>query len=750
MGDTHLSSSLVTMAYARKGSLMPRQFVYGTQFFRVPNPPRPMRRSMLENIARKNTFNVIRIYPTWDYFNPAPEVYDLEQIDEVMTICDELGLQVLLGIVLETAPYWLEHQLPDARYVDVRGRPQVLGGSPAQITGGWPGLCLDAPPVRDAAKAFIEALVTNASRHSSLFAYDVWNEPRLEPAASRDIYAGTPERLFCYCEHSQVAFREWLHRKYETVERLNDAWVRRFTSFDEVAPPPHHGTYTDWLDWRRFAIDSQTGQMDFRTSIVRALDPARLIESHTAHCPPIDDNSHAVLWATDPWALAERCDVWGASLFPGSLPRQPLALDAQRLDIVRSNARGKDFWLTEIQGGSTSQGVSRGSVWRPQDVRVWNWLAVATGARGILYWAYHAEATGQEAGGYGLVDRAGRDTDRSDEADRFGRCIHDHEATILGYRPTTGVAVLYDLDTSLLDFAMAGNDERVAESHRGYYEAIWKSDVWANYVQPADLDTLLSGLLIVPWHLLGKQDTIGKLLAFLDRGGTLLLEARFGLFDDGLFHNAHVPPEGIADLFGYEEQEPYFQYMDATSDTTQSTGVERSKPGMDALYDGPEIVVNAPVEGRFPAVTYLVPIRVLDAEPIAWCHGLPVGVRKRVGKGTIYYFGTNLGSAIARGSSTARGIVSALISDSIQPDVTGQNLRPRLVSSECGALLIVFNDNSHAQSDDLQLTRGGWTEARELETGVVVPIRANTLTLEVPANDVRVFELTSDASMDSP
>jgi len=339
------------------------------------------------------------------------------------------------------------------------------------------------------------------------------------------------------------------------------------------------------------------------------------------------------------------------------------------------------------------------------------------------------------------VDRAGRETDRSREADRTWRLIRDQEAIILDYRPMTGVTVLYDQDASLLDFAMEGNDERVTESHRGYYDAVWESDVWASYVRPVDLDELSPGLLIVPWHLLGKQDTLAKLRSFLEDGGTLLLEARFGLFDDGLFQHAHVPPADFVELFGYEEEEPYYQHHDARAELIHERAEDRGRSDAEALYDGPEIVVNAPVEGHFRAATYLVPLRVLDAEPIAWCHGFPVGVRKQVGKGTVYYFGTNLGAAIARGSTTAREIVRSLISSSTRPEVMGHHLRPRLITSDRGALLTVFNDDAVARSDDLRLAGGSWLKARDLNSGVILPIDGNILRVEVPAQDVRVFDL---------
>src|SRR6476660_3032126 len=45
-------------------------FVYGSEFFRPPNPPISMRREMLKAIAQEDKFNIIRIYCSWVYLNP--------------------------------------------------------------------------------------------------------------------------------------------------------------------------------------------------------------------------------------------------------------------------------------------------------------------------------------------------------------------------------------------------------------------------------------------------------------------------------------------------------------------------------------------------------------------------------------------------------------------------------------------------------------------------------------------------------
>lgn len=61
-----------------------KKFLYGAHFYRPPNPPRTRRRQMLREIARRYEFNIIRVYPTWDYYNREPGQFDFEEIEEVM------------------------------------------------------------------------------------------------------------------------------------------------------------------------------------------------------------------------------------------------------------------------------------------------------------------------------------------------------------------------------------------------------------------------------------------------------------------------------------------------------------------------------------------------------------------------------------------------------------------------------------------------------------------------------------------
>jgi beta-galactosidase len=706
-------------------------FIYGTHFYRPPNPPRDQRRAMLKTIAEKYRFNLIRVYPTWDYYNPAPERFEFDEIEEVMKYCDEFGLRVLMGIVFETAPYWLEQAHPEARFVDAKGNPQRLQGSPAQITGGWPGLCLDWEPVRQAGARFIAELVKVVAPHPSAYAYDVWNEPHIEPAWQRNIWATPQETLFCYCAQTIAEFQKWLERRYGSIERLNEAWTRRYPNWKAIDPPRALGTYADWVDWRRYIIERSTKYMHFRADTVRAHDPRHVIESHAAHHPPINALSAG---GTNAWRLAEVVDVWGLSLFP---PWQISSVmeGAAKFDITRSNAAGKDFWLTELQGGHANQGIWRSSQMCPSDIRLWNWLAVAAGARGIIYWAYLAEATGREASGYGLVERSGAATPRAEEAARTHGLIQQYADILKDYRPRTEVAILTDPDNALLTFAMSGDEDASTDSFQGYYQALWNLDLWADFIEPARLRRAQYKLLIVPWHLLGKKETCEQLQRFTEAGGTLILETAFGLFDERFYYNPVVPPHGLDEAFGYREKESLFVNSGTAS---QPLVVPGDLPVSDRIYYEPEIEFHEPIAVRLKAHTYLTPLEITSATAIATCQGQPVAARKKVGRGEVFYFGTNLGGSITAGNAGGIALLRAIIRGAVQPVVTSDKLRPRLIEGAGRGLLLVFNDTTGEQTARIKLPLQ-YRRATDICSRAEHPVRQNAVEVTVPIRDVTVL-----------
>ncbi len=710
-----------------------KEFLYGSAFFRPPNPPRDQRREMLRAFAQEYKFNIIRIYLPWVYCNPEPDRFDFEELTEVMSYCDEFGLKVLMGVITEEAPYWLEQAHPETRYVDAKGNPQRLAGSGNNVSGGWPGLCLDWEPVRDAAGRFIREMAKVMTRHPSMYAYDIWNESHIEPAWQRNIWATPQERLYCYCDRTIAAFQRWLERRYGSLANLNEAWVRRYPNWKAIDPPRAMSTYLDWVDWRRYIIERSTEEMRFRVSHVRAVDSQHVIEGHAGRKHPID--AIAVDGVND-WRLAEVVDIWGFSHFP-RWESLPVFYGAAVMDLTRSCSGKKEFWMTELQGGHGSRGLWRSPQMRPRDIRLWNWLAVASGAKGILYWAYHAEATGSEATGFGLVARDGSATERLLEAAKNCDLIRVYWDIIKDHRPHPEVAILCDEDNLLLTYAMSGNEDPATQSLRGYYKAVWKSDLWADFIEPASLGNSDYKVLIVPWHLMGKKETCTHLRRFVEAGGTLILETAFGMFDERCFYNPVIPPFGLDEHFGYREKESYYLQNHTEA---QSLSVPLNLPSSEMIYYEPAIEFSRPLRTKVRAHTFLTPIDVRRATPIADYDGATVGATMKVGKGEVYYFGTNLGASIMAGDDNGIELIRAIVTRVVRRSVSCDKLRPRLIEGATRALLAVFNDTTEDQAGIIKLPPK-YRQARDIHEGREYSLDQNAVRLTVPFQSVLVLLL---------
>jgi beta-galactosidase GanA len=713
---------------------VPHEFIYGTEFFRPPNPPRALRHEMLKAIANEYKFNIIRIYCSWVYLNPEPDKFDFTEIEEVLNDCDQLGLKVLMGAVIEEAPYWLEAAHPESRFVDALGAPQRLQTASINMSGGWPSLCMDWTPVRDAAETFLRELAKVVSKHASMYAYDVWNEPHLEPSGGHEFNASIDQKLYCYCEKTIASFQSWLKQRYGTLEKLSEAWVRRYPSWDVIDPPRGPGSYVDWVDWRRFMIERSTEEMRFRVKTLRAVDTRSILESHVFSQAAI---LPLALQAINPWRLAELMETWGLSNFP-RWQESPIYFGAAQIELTRAAAAGKPFWITELQGGHGSNGIRRSMQMRPRDIRLWNWMLVAMGGKGIVYWCYLTEATGTESTGFGLVERDGSASERVLEAAQDHKLIQAQWEIIRDYKPNPEVAVLVDIDNALLTFAMSGKEDASTKSFAGYYKALWNSDLLVDFIEPQSLrDGEKYRVIIAPWHLIGKKDTCDHLRRFVEGGGTLLLETGFASYDEHMVYNPIVPAFGLADAFGYREQESLYMRQDDGRDNPKPEHLSES----DRVYVEGHLTFTEPISATIKAHTFLTPIRLASAKVMATYESTPVAATKKVGKGQVYYVGTNLGASIEEGSQAGIELVRTIVTQAIQPSVTSEKVRPRLIESPNGSLLIVFNDQITDQTARVRVP-SRYRTATNVYDNQSQAISAGGVEIQVPFEGVSVLRLS--------
>jgi beta-galactosidase len=188
-------------------------FFYGAVYFRKSNPPQ-------EDWARdhataaKMGVNMFRHWFMWSAIEVAPGKYDWRDYDAQMDLAAKNKIRVVIAEMTTAAPEWAFEHFAHARYLASDGSVTHSGISASSATGGFPGLCLDNEDVRELAEKWITALVQRYKDHPAMHACDIWNE--------HSYPGGSPQRMNCYCDATQTKFREWLMKKYGSVEALDN------------------------------------------------------------------------------------------------------------------------------------------------------------------------------------------------------------------------------------------------------------------------------------------------------------------------------------------------------------------------------------------------------------------------------------------------------------------------------------------------------------------------------------------------
>lgn len=490
----------------------------------------------------------IRLWVNWRDAEPMPGAYEFRELKETMDVAEEVELSVVLQVYLEFGPDWLPRLYPDAVFVsesDLRLYPQ-----------GSPGVCLDHPSVRKHAEMFLRELARFAKRYSSFHSWDVWSEPQIIQWVLK---LRSPRSVYCYCEHSISRFREWLKRVYGSVDALNRAWHRFFSAFEEIQPPRfvvlHYAKEN--IDWVEFNVQKLKEDLRWRVETIKSVDREHPIASHAATSSIF---LNPLFGYPDDWEMSEVVDVWGTSLYPKHAHRIPdPAVDSLILTSVRSSAeaRGKSFWIGELQGGQGVGGLKIADEVYPEDINVWFWQSVAHGAKGVFVYHSYPMMWGYESSGYGLLDPSGNLTARARALASISSVVREYEGVLLKARPLKAkCALLYNKYSYRLLWVLQEESAAVlSKSLLGVYRILYKHNVPADVVSIEQFTSNPTSysVLITPFSIAISRELSSALEQFVSRGGVLLADARFGWFKEDGWIGEEIPAYGLPRVFGARE-----------------------------------------------------------------------------------------------------------------------------------------------------------------------------------------------------
>ncbi|MBN2047301.1 MAG: beta-galactosidase [Anaerolineaceae bacterium] len=456
-------------------------------------------------------FNVVRICEfAWTRLEPQAGVFTFDWLDRVIAVLAQHGIDVVLGTPTASPPPWLMNSDSTMFAVLADGRRLTYGGRCEY--------CPNHEGYHAATERIVRAMAARYGHHPNVIGWQIDNE------------FGDP----CYCPVCQRAFQDWLKVKYGTLERLNQCWGTDFWShvyqaWDEI-PVPFNTIHLHnpglSLDFKRFASDSYIRYQQLQIDILRE------------HCRPGQRITHNLMGFSyeqlDYYRFTEALDFVAWDNYVRGFWDMRREVDPSVSALGHDTMRGmkqQPFWVMEQQAGPTG-GSMIGVTPRPGELRLWAYQAAARGADGIVFFRWRTCRNGAEEYWHGVLDHHGEPTRRYAELAQMGQELKRFGGALLDSMPVSKVAVLQSYDTRFAFQTQPINEQFSYKQHvQDVYRAFHQRNVGVDVIrETASLEGYQ--LVVLPAFYLLREDTAGRLAAFAEQGGVVLITGRSGVKDE--------------------------------------------------------------------------------------------------------------------------------------------------------------------------------------------------------------------------
>ena len=504
----------------------------GPQYYR---PPFPISKFWKDDIAKikDSGFNCLQLWVMWSWVEAKPGRFNYDDYDRIIDCAEQHGLNVVLSTIAEIHPYWIHRLIPGCELVTNLGHKVVSEHRNECHNGLTPGGCFDHPEVWKRMSGFIHETANHYKGRKNIAGLDSWNELRWNVQADGPV---------CYCQHTVKRYRDWLEERFGSLDGLNKDWLRRYDSWEDVLPGKHtYRPFTSTMSFAHFLTWRSNQHAEDRYRIIKDVHPDKVV---TAHGPSPcfmyvgDAQIDQALNRGNDWFIADKLDGIGCSNFPAWWPEVRHADYTLGMEMIQSAARGKRFWVSELQGGRSNYGFEVHPPVRAIDQQRWIWNSIACGADTVLLWCWRDEVFGSESNGFGFIGNDGFAAERIAAMQHTGKVLKDYPGLMENYKPASAeVAILFSPQTYYLYWAQEASAQRPLKSIKGFCKALIRHSVPFKIVEEEHLEELKGvKILFLPRMTVLDEGTMERLKSFVMAGGTLYCEAETGAWDSkGIF-----------------------------------------------------------------------------------------------------------------------------------------------------------------------------------------------------------------------
>lgn len=469
---------------------------------------------------------------SWAKLEPEEGVYDFGWLDEIIDRLYANGIYTVLATPSGARPQWLAQKYPEV----LRVRPDGL----RNFYGHRQNHCYTSPLYREKVTQIDTRLAEHYANHPAVILWHISNE-----------FGGE-----CHCELCQAAFREWVQKKYGTLDKLNHAWWANFWSH----------TYTDWsqvhspspvgetsvhgldLDWRRFVTHQTIDFMKTEIAAVKAVNP---------DIPVTTNMMTMYTYELNYFAFRDALDVISWDNYPEwhnpYMGNEEVAKDcAMTHDMMRSLQK-KPFLLMECTPNATNwQGVSK--LKKPGMHQLSVIEAVAHGADSGQYFQLRQSRGSCEKFHSAVISNTGTENTRTfREVNDIGAVLEQLSDRVYGSGTPAETAILFDTENKwALDKCQGPRNIGLDYfgNIRRNYSYFWKNGINVDII---DSTFDLSGykLVIAPMLYLFRDGIQEKLRRFVRDGGTLVTTCFTGVVNDtDLSFLGEATEDKLSDVLG--------------------------------------------------------------------------------------------------------------------------------------------------------------------------------------------------------
>ncbi|MDP4181521.1 MAG: beta-galactosidase [Bacillota bacterium] len=498
------------------------------------------------SLFKKAGINIVTLPVfSWAKLQPSEDTYDFLWLDKILELLHRYSINVCLATSTAAQPAWMSRKYPDMLPVDFDGRQRKHGGRV--------NFCPNNAKYHELSTNLARNLAKRYKDHPALKVWHIGNE-----------YGN-----YCYCDTCASKFREWLRKRYGTIDELNRRWNMSFWGhtvydWDEIVIPS--GISEMWKDGERMRTCFQGISIDYNRFMSDSILSCYLNEYNAIReiCDhiPITTNLMGAFKPLDYFKWAEHMDVVSWDNYP-SLTELPGAT-AMKHDLMRGLKDGQPFMLME-QTPSQQNWAPYNSLKRPGVMRLLSYQAVAHGADTVMFFQLRRSIGACEKFHGAVIAHAGHENTRVfKECAALGEELKILGDRIIDSRIHARVAIIFDWDNWwAVEFSSGPTIElNYIKQVEKYYMALHDMNISVDFVR-ADADMAKYNIVFAPLLYMVKPMVAGNLEKFVKKGGTFVTTFFSGIVDGNDLVTLGGYPGELRNLLGIwvEEIDALFPNM---------------------------------------------------------------------------------------------------------------------------------------------------------------------------------------------